>query len=77
MPEALLDLPDVGHLAAEGGPMHLVEGRERLVIMLPEVARDSLVGVQADELSFDLDGDDLGVEVLRTERDHAGGCGVP
>lgn len=77
MPEALLDLPEVGHLAAEGGPMHLAEGREPLVIMHPELAKVSLVGVQADELSFDLDGEDLGVEVLRTERDHAGGCGVP
>jgi|SRR5215207_6556553 len=34
--------------------------------MLPEVAKDSLVGVHAEELSDELDGDDLRVGELRS-----------
>jgi len=64
LPEALLDLPEVGRLADAGGPMHLAEGWKPLAIMLPEVAKDSLVGVHAEELSDELDGDDLRVGEL-------------
>jgi hypothetical protein len=45
LPEALLDLPEVGRLPSEGGAMDLAERGEPLGVVPPEVAADGLVGV--------------------------------
>jgi hypothetical protein len=48
--------------------MDFAQGREPLAtLVMAEVAVDSLVGVDAEELAYDLDGEDLGVGEL--------GCG--
>jgi len=65
LPNALLDLPEVGALSGEGGAVDFVQGGEPLAVMLPEVPKDRLVGVHAQELSNDLDGDGLRVRKLR------------
>lgn len=44
--------------------MDFAQGGEPLAVMLPEVAKDRLVGVHAEELSEELDGEDLGVGEL-------------
>src|SRR5215207_3049619 len=67
LPEALLDLPEVGRLAAESGPMHLAKGGKPLCVVTAEEEVDVLVGVYPKELSNDLDGKHLGVGEL--------GCG--
>jgi hypothetical protein len=41
--------------------MHLAESGEPLTVMTPEVMKDRLVGVHAEELADDLDREDLGV----------------
>ena len=64
LPNALLDLPKVGALSGEGGAVDFVQGGEPLPVMLPEVVKDRLVGVHAEELSDDLDGDGLRVGKL-------------
>jgi hypothetical protein len=64
LPNAFLDLPEVGALSDEGGAVDFVQGREPLAVMLPEVAKDRLVGVHAEELSDELDGDGLRVGKL-------------
>jgi hypothetical protein len=46
--------------------MDLAEGGEPLAIVPSEVAADGLVGVEPQELSDDLDGDDLRVGKLRS-----------
>jgi hypothetical protein len=67
-PEALLELPEVGGLAGEGGAVDLAEGREPLGVVAAEEEEevDALVGVYAEELSDDLDGEDLRVGRLRS-----------
>lgn len=52
--------------------MHLDEGWEPLALMLPEVA-NGLVGIYAEELSDDLDGEDFGVGKLGQETTRAEG----
>jgi len=64
LPEALLDLPEVGRLARKGGPMHLAEGGEPFAVVAAKEEVDSLVGVDAKELADDLDSEDFGVGVL-------------
>jgi hypothetical protein len=45
--------------------MDFAQGREPLAtLVMAEVAVDSLVGVDAEELAYDLDGEDLGVGEL-------------
>ena len=56
LPEALFDLPEVGRLPGEGGPMYLAQGGKPLAIMLPKVAKDRLVGVEPQRLSEEPDG---------------------
>jgi hypothetical protein len=67
LPEALLDLPEVGRLATEGGPMHLTEGGEPFAVVTAEEEADALVGIEPQELADDLDGKDLCIREL--------GCG--
>ncbi len=43
---------------------YFAQGGERLAVMTPEVAKDCFVGVHAEELSYDLDGEDLRVGEL-------------
>ena len=41
--------------------MHLAEGGEPFAVVAAEIAVDSLVGVYAQKLAYDLDSDDFGV----------------
>jgi hypothetical protein len=59
LPEVFLDLPEVGALSGEGGAVDFTQGWEALGVMTPEVTKDRLVGVEPQELSDDLDGEDL------------------
>ena len=59
LPEALFDLPEVGCLPGEGGTMYLAEDGEPFTIVKAEVAEDRLVGVEPQELAYDLNGEDL------------------
>lgn len=61
MAEVFLDLPKIGALTGEGGTVYFAQGGEPLAVMLPEVAKDRLIGVDTQELTDDLDGEDLGV----------------
>src|SRR5215208_3556337 len=64
LPEALLNLPEVGRLPGEGGPMDLTKGGEPLAIVPLEEEVDTRVGVHPEELSDDLDGEYLDVGEL-------------
>jgi hypothetical protein len=64
LPEILFDLPEVGCLPTEGGPMDLAEGREPFAVVPSEEEVDSLVGVDAEELSDHFDSEDPGVGEL-------------
>ena len=64
LPETLLDLPEVGGLAGEGGPMDLKKCREPFTVVPSEVAVECLVGVYPQELADHFDGEDLGVGEL-------------
>ena len=48
-------------MADEGGAVYPPEGGEALSIVVAEVGVEALVGIHAQELSYDLDGQDLGV----------------
>ncbi len=62
MPEDFFDLPEVGGLAGEGGPVYLAEGGEPIGVVAAKEEADVLVGVEAQELAYDdLDGEDLRV----------------
>jgi hypothetical protein len=61
LPEVLLDLPEVGGLAGEGGAMNRAEGGEPLSVVPTEEEVDVFIGVYAEELADDLDGKDLGI----------------
>jgi hypothetical protein len=66
LPEALLDLPEVGRLPSEGGPMHLTEGGEPGRGTNPRSDGGRRGGclcrcLCAEEFSDDLDGEDLRV----------------
>ncbi len=50
----------------EGGAVEFAQGGEPLAVMLPEVKKDRLVGVEPEELSDDLDGEELGVGERRS-----------
>jgi hypothetical protein len=65
LPEMLLHLPEVCRLAGEGGPMYLLEGRKPFPIVPFEEEVDAFVGVDAEKLPDDLDGEDFGVGELR------------
>ena len=64
LPEVLLELPEVGCLPGEGGPMYLVESGEPSSVVTAEEEVDALVGVEPEELSYDLDGENLRVAEL-------------
>jgi hypothetical protein len=51
----------MGCLTGEGGAMHFTEGREPFAVVAAEIAVDSLVGVESEELSDDLNSEDFGV----------------
>jgi len=53
LPEALLDLPEVGGLTGEGGAVDLPEGREPFSVVAAEEEVDALVSVYAEELAYD------------------------
>jgi hypothetical protein len=61
LPEELFDLPEVGRLPGEGGAMNLTECRKPLAVVMPEVAEDSLIGVEPQELADKFDSEDLSV----------------
>ena len=62
LPKALFDLPQVGCLAAEGGAVHPQEVREEVGVVAPEVRKELCILVYPQELTDNLDSDDLGVE---------------
>ena len=64
LPEVFLDLPEVCCLPSEGGAMDEAQRGKPLCVMPSEVAVDTLVGVQPQELTDDLDGEDLRVGEL-------------
>jgi hypothetical protein len=64
LPEVVFELPEVGCLPSEGGAMDLPEGGEPLCVVSSEVAIEGLVGVETEELSDDLYGEDLRVGEL-------------
>jgi hypothetical protein len=64
LPEALFDLPEVGSLAAECGPMYLTEGGEPFSIVTTKEEVDGLVGIEPQELADDLYGEHFGVGEL-------------
>jgi hypothetical protein len=47
LPEVFLELPEVGRLASEGGPMDLAEGREPLAVVTPKEEVDGLESVSS------------------------------
>ena len=61
LPEALFDPPEVGRLPREGGPMYLAESRKPFSVVTAEEEVDALVGVEFQEFSDDLYGEDLRV----------------
>jgi hypothetical protein len=61
LPEVFLYPPGVGRLPGEGGAMDLEKCGEPLAVMFSEVAKDSLIGVHAEEPTDDLDGGNLSV----------------
>jgi hypothetical protein len=64
LPEEFLEMPEVGGLAGEGGAMDLPKGGEPLCVVPSEVAIECLVGVEPQELPYDLYGEDLRVGKL-------------
>jgi len=64
LPEALLELPEVGCLPGEDGSMYLAEGRKPFSVVTAEEEVDSLVSVDAEELSNHFDSEDLRVGEL-------------
>jgi hypothetical protein len=65
LPEALLYFPEVGCLPSEGSPVHLAESRKPFSVVTTEEEVDALVGVDTEELAYDLDSEDLGIGEFR------------
>jgi hypothetical protein len=59
--EAVLDGPQVGRLAEEGGAVHPAQGREPVGPVAAEVLVQAAVGVDAEKLADAFDGQDLAV----------------
>lgn len=70
--DQLLDAPQVGGLAGEGGPRHAGHGGELGAVVAVEIAVDRPVGVQA----LALDGDGLGIGEHRLGAAAAESAGV-
>ena len=66
LPEALFDLPEVCRLRSKGSSMYLTESRKPLCVVPLEEEIYGLVGVESQELSYDLDGQYLRVRELRS-----------
>jgi hypothetical protein len=63
-PEELFDLPEVGTLPSEGGPMDLKKCGEPFAVVPSEEEVECLVSIYAEELSDHFDGEDLRVGEL-------------
>src|SRR5215213_2611561 len=61
LPERVFDHPQVGGLAAKGGPMHHPQAREEIAEVAAEVAKEVLISGDAEKLSDRFDGQDLTV----------------
>ena len=57
LPEAFLDLPEVGCLPGEGGAMDASEVREVVGVVAPEVREEFRIFVESQELTDELDGE--------------------
>lgn len=66
MPEVFLYPPEVGTLTGEGGALDLAYSWELLGVVSSEEEVDALVGVEAEELADNLDGEDLRIRKLRS-----------
>lgn len=64
LPEALLELLEIGCLSSKGGVMDLAHNGGPLDVMLREVAVDPLVGIEVKGLADELLGQALGVREL-------------
>jgi hypothetical protein len=56
--------PEVGRLPREGGAVDFAQGGELLGVVPSEEEVESLIGVEAEELAYDFDSEDLGVRKL-------------
>src|SRR5215207_2104401 len=65
LPQSLFGDPQIGRLTRESGAVHLPQGWEELPVVTPEVGEEVLLGVDAEKLADDLDGQDLRVGKLR------------
>jgi hypothetical protein len=57
----MLDAPEVGGLAGEGGAVGPCQGGELGLVVAAEVAEEALVGAQLPELAGQFDGEHLAV----------------
>jgi len=64
LPEVFFDLEEVGCLTGEGGAVYFAQSGEPLMVVPSEEEVDGLVGVEPQELAYDLDGEDLGIGEL-------------
>jgi hypothetical protein len=64
--DALLDLPEVGGLTGEVGAVDLPEGGEPFSVVAAEDEVDALVSVYAEELAYELYGENFRVGKLRS-----------
>lgn len=60
-PQLLFGPPEVGRLTTESGAVHLSECGEQLGVVATEVGEEARVGIDAEELTYHLDGEDLRV----------------
>ncbi len=65
LPEALLYLPEVCCLPAEGGAMHSPQVREVVGVVAPEVGKELRIFVYPQEFTDNLDGEDFRVAERR------------
>ncbi len=61
LPEALLDLPEVGRLPGQGGAIYPHQVREEVNVVAPEVGEELRILVESQELTDDLYGEHFGV----------------
>jgi hypothetical protein len=57
LPEALLNLPEVGRLPGEGGAMHPQEVREVVGVVAPEIRKELRIFVESQKFADDLYGE--------------------
>ena len=64
VPQPLLEDPQVGHLAREGGAVDSAQSREPLTVVTSKVGVKALLSVYPQELAYHLDGQYFGIAKL-------------